>query len=137
MIRVRDTVTVSMLLLTAALARGQNGGASHARFPDWDSGGRMARAQAVSRQLHEAGIGPPPSQNVPPQVIRSVLDLLEKMDKNDLEKALRDPALAEKLKDTEFARKLGGIRPDDEELRKQLQQREPSSAERERYAETL
>src|SRR5262245_8779687 len=107
MMRVRNTLPLSILLLTAALARGQERGPSHLQMPDWARGGDMRRAADMARQLQEAGIGPPPAQNLPPETIKNLLDMLEKMDKQGLERAIRNnPEFAEKLKDSQFAEQL-------------------------------
>src|SRR5262245_57542385 len=110
MIRARNTLAVSMLLLTAALARGQERGPSHTKIVDWErSGSSPMRAAEMARQLREAGIGPPSSQSVEPETIKKLLDLLDRIDKSDssaLKNALKNRDVAEKLQDPDFARQL-------------------------------
>jgi hypothetical protein len=129
-----------MLFLTAALARGQERERSHELIKNWGAGNDMQRARDMAQQLEAAGIGPPPGQNIPPETIKSLLDFMEQINKRDpkaLERAMHDPRFVEKLKDPEFSRQLSGINPQNEELQRQLRDRDPRGMKAEQFGDLL
>jgi hypothetical protein len=128
-----------MLLLTAAIARGQEPrGPSHDRIRDWDQGGSSAsRAAEMANRLREAGLAPPPAQSIEPETIKKLLDMMERMSKDNPNLAQRpqdDPELAKKLADPEFRQQLERLRPDNAELQRQINDR---NVDKQRFQDLL
>src|SRR5689334_3914215 len=135
MMRVRLSLVFPILLLTVALARGQErSGPSHLPIDDWGSGeGSVSRAQDIADRLRQAGIAQPPAPQVEPETIRGLLDMLEQYAKRDpkaFENALKSPELQKKLEDPNFARQLRNLSPENREFQRQLQERPKQAQEK-------